>query len=104
VVRRFDSVSAAAASRVGDSHRTIRYVLDGPLSEESGHQEWLRSDRQDAPPNPSTAATISIRSRPACHPGHTMKVTASVRAGTLRRFGPGRTEQFAPKRGLDRRR
>lgn len=44
VVWHFNPVSAAAASRLGDSHRQIRYFLYEHMHEESGHEEWVRND------------------------------------------------------------
>lgn len=46
VVWHFNPVSAAAASRLGDSHRQVRYFLYEHMQEESGHEEWVRNDLQ----------------------------------------------------------
>ena len=44
VVYHFNPVSAAAASRIGDQHRQIRYFLYEHMQEESGHEVWVRND------------------------------------------------------------
>ncbi len=44
VVWHFNPVCAAAASRIPDSHRQIRYYLYEHMHEESGHEEWVMSD------------------------------------------------------------
>ncbi len=44
VVWHFNPVSAAAASRLADSHRQVRYFLYEHMHEESGHEEWVRND------------------------------------------------------------
>ena len=44
VVWHFNPVCAAAASRLADSHRQIRYFLYEHMQEESGHEEWVRND------------------------------------------------------------
>jgi pyrroloquinoline quinone (PQQ) biosynthesis protein C len=44
VVWHFNPVSAAAASRLGDSHKQVRYFLYEHMQEESGHEEWVRND------------------------------------------------------------
>ena len=44
VVWHFNPVCAAAASRLGDSHKQIRYFLYEHMHEESGHEEWVRND------------------------------------------------------------
>ena len=44
VVWHFNPVCAAAASRIPDSHRQIRYYLYEHMQEESGHEEWVMSD------------------------------------------------------------
>jgi pyrroloquinoline quinone (PQQ) biosynthesis protein C len=44
VVWHFNPVSAAAASRLGDEHRQVRYFLYEHMQEESGHEEWVRND------------------------------------------------------------
>lgn len=44
VVWHFNTVSAAAASRVPDSEVQVRYFLYKHMHEESGHEEWVRND------------------------------------------------------------
>jgi len=44
VVWHFNPVTAAAASRIPDSHRQIRYHLYEHMQEESGHEEWVMND------------------------------------------------------------
>ncbi len=44
VVWHFNPVSAAAASRVPDQHRGVRYYLYEHMHEESGHEEWVMND------------------------------------------------------------
>ena len=44
VVWHFNPVSAAAASRIPDSHKAVRYFLYQHMLEESGHEEWVRND------------------------------------------------------------
>jgi pyrroloquinoline quinone (PQQ) biosynthesis protein C len=44
VVWHFNPVCAAAASRVPDSHRQVRYFLYEHMQEESGHEEWVMKD------------------------------------------------------------
>jgi pyrroloquinoline quinone (PQQ) biosynthesis protein C len=44
VVWHFNPICAAAASRLGDSHRQIRYHLYEHMHEESGHEEWVAND------------------------------------------------------------
>ena len=44
VVWHFNPVCAAAASRMPDTHRQIRYFLYDHMREESGHEEWVMND------------------------------------------------------------
>jgi len=46
VVWHFNPVSAAAASRMGDEHRAVRYFLYEHMHEEKGHEEWVLNDLQ----------------------------------------------------------
>lgn len=46
VVWHFNPVSAAAASRLADGHKQVRYFLYEHMQEESGHEEWVRNDLQ----------------------------------------------------------
>jgi pyrroloquinoline quinone (PQQ) biosynthesis protein C len=47
VVWHFNPVSAAAASRLGDEHRDVRYFLYEHMHEESGHEEWVMADLRE---------------------------------------------------------
>ena len=44
VVWHFNPVCAAAASRIQDTHREVRYFLYEHMHEESGHEEWVLND------------------------------------------------------------
>ena len=44
VVWHFNPVSAAAASRIPDAQRQVRYFLYEHMHEESGHEEWVLND------------------------------------------------------------
>ncbi len=44
VVWHFNPVCAAAASRMSDTHRDVRYFLYEHMKEESGHEEWVLND------------------------------------------------------------
>jgi hypothetical protein len=44
VVWHFNPVCAAAASRVPDAQRQVRYYLYEHMQEESGHEEWVMND------------------------------------------------------------
>lgn len=44
VVWHFNPVCAAAASRVSDAHRQVRYFLYDHMNEEKGHEEWVIND------------------------------------------------------------
>lgn len=44
VVWHFNPICAAAASRMGDSHRQVRYHLYEHMHEEVGHEQWVVSD------------------------------------------------------------
>jgi hypothetical protein len=44
VVWHFNPVCAAAASRMSDTHRDVRYFLYEHMGEESGHEEWVLND------------------------------------------------------------
>jgi hypothetical protein len=66
LVWHFNPVTAAAASRVPDSNRQVRYYMYEHMQEESGHEEWVMNDLdalgvtpQDTrayPPGPFTLA------------------------------------------------
>jgi pyrroloquinoline quinone (PQQ) biosynthesis protein C len=44
VVWHFNPVTAAAASRVDDRHRAVRYFLYEHMQEEKGHEQWVVGD------------------------------------------------------------
>jgi pyrroloquinoline quinone (PQQ) biosynthesis protein C len=44
VVWHFNPVSAAATSRIADSHRQVRYFLYQHMHEEKGHEDWVLND------------------------------------------------------------
>lgn len=44
VVWHFNPICAAAASRIGDEHRAVRYHLYDHMQEEKGHEEWVLND------------------------------------------------------------
>lgn len=44
VVWHFNPTCAAAASRIGDEHREVRYFLYEHMMEEKGHEEWVVAD------------------------------------------------------------
>lgn len=99
VVWHFNPVSAAAASRVPDSERQVRYFLYQHMHEESGHEEWVRNDLEAvgvAPaaveahePSPFTRALVGYnywaadRLEPCSVLGmlYTLEVIASVYGG-----------------------
>lgn len=99
VVWHFNPVSAAAASRMPDSHRQIRYHLYEHMHEESGHEIWVRNDLEAvgvAParteshaPGPHTLSLVGYnywaadRRHPCSVLGmlYTLEVVASVYGG-----------------------
>jgi pyrroloquinoline quinone (PQQ) biosynthesis protein C len=99
VVWHFNPVSAAAASRLADSHKRLRYFLYEHMHEESGHEEWVRQDLQALgvepaateahEPSPFTRALVGYnywaaeRRHPASVLGmlYTLEVIASVYGG-----------------------
>lgn len=44
LVWHFNTVSAAATSRLADSHRQVRYFLYQHMQEEKGHEDWVLND------------------------------------------------------------
>lgn len=44
IVWHFNPVCAAAASRMGEAHRAVRYHLYEHMHEESGHEQWVMND------------------------------------------------------------
>ena len=67
VVWHFNTVCAAAASRVPDTHKQIRYHLYDHMQEESGHEQWVVDDLQavgmsadDATGHQPSLATLAL--------------------------------------------
>lgn len=54
VVWHFNPVCAAAASRVADTHRQVRYHLYEHMLEEMGHEEWVLNDLEAVGVDPDT--------------------------------------------------
>lgn len=54
VVWHFNPVCAAAASRMSDQHRDIRYHLYEHMQEESGHEVWVMNDLEAIGVTPAT--------------------------------------------------
>jgi pyrroloquinoline quinone (PQQ) biosynthesis protein C len=99
VVWHFNPVCAAAASRLADSHKQVRYFLYEHMHEESGHEEWVRNDLDAVGvpssdvvahgASPNTRALVGYnywaadRSHPASVLGmlYTLEVIASVYGG-----------------------
>ncbi len=52
VVWHFNPVCAAAASRVPDAQRAVRYFLYQHMHEESGHEKWVMNDLEAVGVNP----------------------------------------------------
>ena len=44
LVWHFNPVCAAAASRVADAHKQVRYFLYDHMNEEKGHEQWVLND------------------------------------------------------------
>ena len=101
VVWHFNPICAAAASRVPDSHRQVRYFLYEHMHEESGHEQWVMNDLEavgvsvaailEHPPSPYTLALVGYnhwaadRRHPCAVLGmlYTLEVIASVYGGTF---------------------
>jgi pyrroloquinoline quinone (PQQ) biosynthesis protein C len=68
VVWHFNPIAAAAASRMPDTLREVRYFLYEHMSEESGHEGWVRNDLEavGVPPQRTQAYAAGI---------HTMAMT-----------------------------
>jgi pyrroloquinoline quinone (PQQ) biosynthesis protein C len=62
VVWHFNPVCAAAASRLDDTHATVRYFLYRHMQEESGHEAWVRNDLEavGVPPAQTVAHRPSV--------------------------------------------
>jgi pyrroloquinoline quinone (PQQ) biosynthesis protein C len=101
VVWHFNPVCAAAASRLADEHRAVRYFLYEHMHEESGHEQWVLNDLQAVgvaaaavhahAPRPDTLALngynywAADRRHPCSVLGmlYTLEVIASVYGGTF---------------------
>ena len=101
IVWHFNPVCAAAASRIPDSHRQLRYFLYRHMEEESGHEQWVGNDleavgvvettRLTHRPTPSTLALIGYnywtadRREPCSVLGmmYALEVIASVYGGAF---------------------
>jgi pyrroloquinoline quinone (PQQ) biosynthesis protein C len=68
IVWHFNPICAAAAGRMPDAHRELRYFLYRHMAEESGHEQWVGNDLEAIgvgeaallkhQPSPSTLALI----------------------------------------------
>ncbi len=101
VVWHFNPVCAAAASRIADTHREVRYFLYEHMQEESGHEAWVMNDLEAVgvgpaatlahPPSFDTLALTGYnhwaadRRHPCSVLGmmYTLEVIASVYGGTF---------------------
>jgi pyrroloquinoline quinone (PQQ) biosynthesis protein C len=99
VVWHFNPVCAAAASRLGDTHKQVRYFLYEHMQEESGHEDWVRNDLQavgvapdaveahDATPFTRALVGYNYWAAERAHPAsvlgmlYTLEVIASVYGG-----------------------
>jgi pyrroloquinoline quinone (PQQ) biosynthesis protein C len=63
VVWHFNPVCAAAASRVPDAQRQVRYFLYEHMHEESGHEQWVMNDLEAVGVN----ATVGQAHEPSVH-------------------------------------
>ena len=101
IVWHFNPVCAAAASRIPDTHREVRYFLYEHMQEESGHEDWVMNDLEAVgvgpaavrahSPMPHTLALNGFnywaadRRNPCSVLGmmYTLEVIASVYGGTF---------------------
>lgn len=101
LVANFNPICAAAASRIADDLRQVRYFLYEHMQEEAGHEEWVLRDLQDLgvdalaslahEPSPYTLAFCGYNYWAADrrHPGsvlgmmYVLEVLASVYGGSL---------------------
>jgi pyrroloquinoline quinone (PQQ) biosynthesis protein C len=63
VVWHFNPVCAAAASRIDDRHKQVRYFLYDHMNEEKGHEEWVLNDLAAM----GVEAQAALRYRPSTH-------------------------------------
>ncbi len=63
VVWHFNPVCAAAASRVPDAQRQVRYFLYEHMHEESGHEEWVLNDLEAV----GVGRAQALDARPSLH-------------------------------------
>jgi pyrroloquinoline quinone (PQQ) biosynthesis protein C len=68
VVWHFNPVCAAAASRVTDAQRQVRYYLYEHMQEESGHEEWVLNDLEAIGVSP-------VETRAQAPSAHTLALT-----------------------------
>jgi hypothetical protein len=101
VVWHFNPVCAAAASRIPDAQRQVRYFLYEHMHEESGHEEWVMNDLEavgvghaDTRGHPASIHTLALngynywsadRRHPCSVLGmmYALEVIASVYGGTF---------------------
>lgn len=101
LVWHFNTVSAAATSRLDDRHRQVRYFLYQHMQEEKGHEDWVLNDlaalgvgRDTALAHAPSADTLALtgynywaadRKHPCSVLGmlYTLEVIASVYGGPL---------------------
>jgi len=83
LVWHFNPVCAAAASRVPDKLRQVRYFLYEHMHEESGHEQWVTNDLDAV--GVSQATLLAHRRDPCSALGmmYTLEVIASVYGGTF---------------------
>ena len=60
VVWHFNPVCAAAASRITDEHREVRYFLYEHMHEEAGHEQWVLNDLESV----GVTSADAVRVRP----------------------------------------
>ena len=63
VVWHFNPVCAAAASRVPDAQRQVRYYLYDHMHEESGHEQWVMNDLEAV----GVSHTDTLAHQPSVH-------------------------------------
>jgi len=101
LVWHFNPICAAAASRIPDELRQVRYFLYEHMHEESGHEQWVSNDLEavgvahtkvlDHQPSVHTLALLGYNywSADRCNPNsvlgmmYTLEVIASVYGGTF---------------------